>query len=409
MSANYWNEIPDPTYEYGNSNIIHQQILDGLRQMADDIDDLENNDKKLTSRQWVKDRLMAFRANDNTVARNYEFSGINDFTGQINMKGANVNLDANSRLYMQSQSMIQTPNLTININELETLNNCSSNIQDQLDSKATTTDLTSGLATKQNTITDGSLTIARTNNLQNVLDSKQATITTSVPITCDTLTANGGITIPSGKPLSIGDGALNISKIYNLQTALDAKASASSVTSGLATKQNVISSTAQIAENCVTNLVTDLDERPTLTQLQNGTLDIAINELTVNHIIATNQTVQYSEMDIANNEIPQVKIDGLVDDLGTINTQLTNNLNAISNHSSNITDLQSNMLLKADLSLLNDYATTAYADSLIMSGPKGDQGIQGIQGLKGDTGEQGIQGIQGLKGDTGEQGIQGIQ
>ena len=75
----------------------------------------------------------------------------------------------------------------------------------------------------------------------------------------------------------------------------------------LALKQNIVSSTAQIAENCVTNLVTDLGARPTLSQLNNGNLDIAINQLTVNHIIATNQTVQYSEMDISNNEITLVK------------------------------------------------------------------------------------------------------
>ena len=248
MSTNFWETIEDPTYEFGNSAVIHQQILDGLRQMANDIDDLENNDKKLTSRTWVKDRLMAFRANDNTVARGYEFSGQNDFTGQINMKGANVNLDANSRLYMQSQSMIQTPNLTININELETLNNVTSNIQTQLDSKASTSSLTTGLALKQNTITDGSLNIAKTSGLQ---------------------------------------------------TALDTKATTSSLTSGLALKQDTIDSTHQIAKNCVTNLESDLTARPTLVNLQDGTLNLGIDTLTVNNIVATNQTIQYSEIQLS--------------------------------------------------------------------------------------------------------------
>lgn len=64
-----------------------------------------------------------------------------------------------------------------------------------------------------------------------------------------------------------------------------------------------------------------------------------------------------------------------------------------------------------------DLVNKEYADSLIMSGPKGDKGdtgLQGIQGVKGDTGSQGIQGIKGDKGNagdtglTGSQGIQGI-
>ena len=196
-NPSYWDTIEEPSFLYGNSQIIHQQILDGLRQMSSDIDDLENSDTKLTSRIWVKDRLMALRANDNTQSRGYEFSGVNDFTGGINLKGSNVNLDTNSKLYLQSGAMIQTPNLTININELETLNNCSSNIQTQLNSK-------------QNIINDNDLTISKTLNLQNQLNSKQNTITNLTNLTMgqlitDTITANGGITIPSGKPLDIGD------------------------------------------------------------------------------------------------------------------------------------------------------------------------------------------------------------
>ena len=142
MSA--FDSIPDPTFVYGNSAEVHQGILDALRQMASDIDDLENTDTKLTSRQWVRDRLLALRANDNTVARGYEFSGINEFTGEVRLTGCPLRLDANSgvylydKIYMQSGSMLQTPNLSININELECLNNCSSNIQTQLNAIETT-------------------------------------------------------------------------------------------------------------------------------------------------------------------------------------------------------------------------------------------------------------------------------
>ena len=41
---------------------------------------------------------------------------------------------------------------------------------------------TANILTKQNTITDGSLTIARTNGLQTALNAKQATITTSTNV-----------------------------------------------------------------------------------------------------------------------------------------------------------------------------------------------------------------------------------
>jgi hypothetical protein len=55
-----------------------------------------------------------------------------------------------------------------------------------------TTDIatnTANILTKQNTITDGSLTIARTNGLQTALNAKQATITTSTSLSLNILTA----------------------------------------------------------------------------------------------------------------------------------------------------------------------------------------------------------------------------
>jgi len=48
---------------------------------------------------------------------------------------------------------------------------------------------TAAILTKQATITDGSLTIARTNGLQTALNAKQATITTSTSLSLDILTA----------------------------------------------------------------------------------------------------------------------------------------------------------------------------------------------------------------------------
>jgi hypothetical protein len=46
------------------------------------------------------------------------------------------------------------------------------------------------LSLKQDIITDGSLTIERTNGLQSLLNEKQATITTSTDLECKSLTTN---------------------------------------------------------------------------------------------------------------------------------------------------------------------------------------------------------------------------
>jgi hypothetical protein len=47
--------------------------------------------------------------------------------------------------------------------------------------------------TKQDTINDGSLTIARTDGLQTALNVKQATITTSTDLTCDSIATSSEI------------------------------------------------------------------------------------------------------------------------------------------------------------------------------------------------------------------------
>ena len=72
--------------------------------------------------------------------------------------------------------------------------------------------LSTALTSKQNTITDGSLTIARTSGLQAALDSKQALIT---------------------------DGSSTIARTSGLQTALDSKASTTYVDTKVA---NLVSS-----------------------------------------------------------------------------------------------------------------------------------------------------------------------
>ena len=51
---------------------------------------------------------------------------------------------------------------------------------------------------------------------------------------------------------------------------------------------------------------------------------------------------------------------------------------------------------------------SAWGDTNLYKGPKGDTGPAGPQGLQGTTGPQGIIGPQGLLGPQGSQGIQGI-
>jgi hypothetical protein len=79
---------------------------------------------------------------------------------------------------------------------------------------------TANILTKQATITDGSLTIARTNGLQTALNGKQATITDGSLTIART---NGLQTALNGKQATITDGSLTIARTNGLQTALDGK------------------------------------------------------------------------------------------------------------------------------------------------------------------------------------------
>ena len=95
-------------------------------------------------------------------------------------------------------------------------------LQAALDSKATTTALTNGLATKQTTIGQGDLTTSQVYDLQHALDNKVTT------------------TALNGKQEAIGDGDFTIARTHGLQAALDTKATKTVLTNGLATKQATI-------------------------------------------------------------------------------------------------------------------------------------------------------------------------
>jgi trimeric autotransporter adhesin len=117
-------------------------------------------------------------------------------------------------------------------------------------------------------ITDGDLTIARTNGLQTALDSKQATITDGSLTIART---NGLQTALDGKQATIADGDLTIAKTSGLQTALDGK------------QATIADGDLTIAKT--NGLQTALDSKePTIT----SATDLTINSLTTTNISTTN-------------------------------------------------------------------------------------------------------------------------
>ena len=91
-----------------------------------------------------------------------------------------------------------------------------------------TTNIITELGTKQDTIQDGDLTIAKTSGLQTALDNKYddtgGTITGSVSITNDLVVGTTNIITELGtKQDTIQDGDLTIAKTDGLQSALDDK------------------------------------------------------------------------------------------------------------------------------------------------------------------------------------------
>ena len=129
------------------------------------------------------------------------------------------------------------------------------NLQNILNSKATNTALSSGLATKQNVIQDGDLQISHVTNLSTQLNDR---------VTYDVYTTGLGT-----KQNVIGDDDLAISHVYNLQNILDSKASTTELTNGLALKQNIVG-VNDLQISYVSGLQSSLDSKATSTELTNG-------------------------------------------------------------------------------------------------------------------------------------------
>ena len=124
------------------------------------------------------------------------------YTPILSVNGMTFTVDASGSVYAQGN--VTTPNVIL-----------------------AGTSLITRLAAKQNTITDGSLTIARTTGLQTALDSKLA------PITDGSLTIakTSGLQLAlDAKQAIITDGSLTIARTIGLQAVLDAKASLAGAT-----------------------------------------------------------------------------------------------------------------------------------------------------------------------------------
>ncbi len=103
---------------------------------------------------------------------------------------------------------------------------------------------TAAILTKQATITDGSLTIARTDGLQTALDAKQATITDGSLTIART---NGLQTALNAKQATITDGSLTIARTNGLQTALNAKQA--TITTSTSLSLDILTATNIISKN----------------------------------------------------------------------------------------------------------------------------------------------------------------
>ena len=129
---------------------------------------------------------------------------------------------------------------------------------------AKTNGLQAALDGKQATIGDGDLTIAKTSGLQTAIDGKQATLTFNAPSSDNTNPSTSAQikTALDAKQDTIGDGDLTIARTSGLQAALDAKASLSNAQlTGVPTAPTAASSvnTTQVATTAfVQSKITDL-------------------------------------------------------------------------------------------------------------------------------------------------------
>ncbi len=153
--------------------------------------------------------------------------------GKLNANDASVTNARTPTAHASTHGSGGTDAITVAQSQVTGLATSLSAKQDTITDGSLTIARTSGLQTaldaKQATITDGSLTIARTSGLQTALDAKQATITDGSL----TIARTSGLqTALDAKQATITDGSLTIARTSGLQAALDAKAAVASVPGG---------------------------------------------------------------------------------------------------------------------------------------------------------------------------------
>jgi len=225
------------------------------------------------------------------------------------------------------------------------------------------------LATKQNTITDGSLTIARTSGLQTALDSKAATTYVDTQL--------------ATKQNTITDASLTIARTSGLQAALDAKAATSYVDTQLAAKADItyvdtqlnnlidgaptlLNTLNEIAAalgddpNFAASLTTALSQKQNI--IQDGDLTIA-KTANLSSTLTTLQTNIDAKQDIIHSgDLTIAMTSGLQTNLDSLASDITTNANNISSVQSDVSSLQTSLTGKQDTIVDNSLAISHVAN-----------------------------------------------
>jgi phosphopantetheine adenylyltransferase len=246
------------------------KILDlntDLSTIASNITNLQNDKQDNLTNNSINDGWLS----SNVVLNNSNQTFSNDVTVQGVLYAENMTVTnlttINQTSTEESITNLTVDDITINANlvlgsasSLSLLENSIAvskvnNLTNILSGKASTTALSSGLATKQNVIVDNDLSISHVSGLSTQLNDR---------VTYDVYTTGLGT-----KQNVIIDNDLAISHVYNLQTILDTKATSTELTTGLNTKQDTIG-TNDLSISFVSGLQSELDTKATTTELTNG-------------------------------------------------------------------------------------------------------------------------------------------
>jgi len=179
----------------GSTNVITELTsLDTLT--AGHTDDIATNTANILTKQDTLDfdslvegfnilGNLNFSNPDDTLSEYLDYGILN--TLRLRTETFETTLTANN---IELAGNLTAENLIVgSTNVITEINTKQATITDGSLTIARTSGLQTALNAKQATITDGSLTIARTNGLQTALNAKQATITTSTSLSLDILTA----------------------------------------------------------------------------------------------------------------------------------------------------------------------------------------------------------------------------